>query len=166
MTMKVGEEGTESPGAAPKAPRDDQRSIIQLVLGGCAGTAAIALIFFFLEPALISRSSNPAQALGDKLSTSRGLGLIFFHLFNGSLVFPLAFALFAARVPAPWLAKGLIWGMILWLLAGVVVMPMSGFGFFGSAAGGLRVAASSLVGHLAYGGLQGLIAAIPPRKID
>ena len=43
-------------------------------------------------------------------------------------------------------------------------MPIAGFGFFGYAADGLRVAASSLAGHLAYGGLQGFIAGIPPPR--
>jgi hypothetical protein len=166
MVPEVGGEGRETPGTAPARDRAGQRSILQLVLGGFAGTAAFVLILSFLEPGLVSRSSDPARALGAALGTPEGLGLIVFHFFNGSLIFPLAFAVFAARSRAPWLAKGLIWGTILWLLAGVVVLPIAGLGFFGYAADGLRVAASSLAGHLAYGGLQGFIAGIPPRRTD
>jgi len=166
MTTKAGGEGIETPGAAPGGDRAAQRSLLQLVLGGFAGTAAFVLILSFLEPGLVSRSPDTARAIGAALSNPDGLGLIVLHFFNGSLIFPLAFALFAARSRAPWLAKGLIWGMILWLLAGVVVMPIAGFGFFGYAADGLRVVASLLVAHLAYGGLQGFIAGIPPRKTD
>jgi hypothetical protein len=166
MATNAGRGRVETPGAARGRRRAGQRSILQLVLGGCAGTVALALIMFFLEPALISRSSDPAQALGAELSTPHGLGLIVFHFFNGSIVFPLCFAFFATPLRGPWLAKGLIWGTILWLLAGVVVMPISGFGLFGYNADGLRFATSSLVGHLAYGGLQGLIAGIPPRERD
>ena len=92
--------------------------------------------------------------------------MLVFHFFNGSIVFPLGFGFFAARFRAPWLLKGLIWGIILWLAAGLVVMPMSGFGFFGYNADGWRIVASSLAGHLAYGGLQGLIAGIPGRQED
>jgi hypothetical protein len=158
--------GIGAPGAAPGSDRAGQRSILQLVLGGFAGTAAFVFITSFLEPGLMGLSSDPARALGAELSTPEGLGLIVFHFFNGSLIFPLAFAFFAARFRAPWLAKGLIWGTILWLLAGVVVMPIAGFGFFGYAADGLRVAASLLGGHLVYGGLQGFIAGIPPRRTD
>jgi uncharacterized membrane protein YagU involved in acid resistance len=121
---------------------------------------------FFLETVLMSRSSDPARTLGAALSNPHGVGLIVFHFFNGSIIYPLGFAFFAARLQGPWFAKGLMWGTILWLLAGVVLMPIAGFGFFGSDADGLRLAASSLVGHLAYGGLQGLIAGIPPRKTD
>jgi uncharacterized membrane protein YagU involved in acid resistance len=114
----------------------------------------------------MSRSSDPARALGAQLSNPHGVGLIVFHFFNGSIIYPLGFGFFAARLQGPWFTKGLMWGTILWLLAGVVLMPIAGLGFFGSNADGLRLAASSLVGHLAYGGLQGLIAGIPPRKTD
>jgi hypothetical protein len=164
--MKAKGEGIETPGAAHGSDRDGQRSLLQLVLGGFAGTVAFVLIMSFLEPGLVSRSSDPTRALGAAISTPQGMGLMILHFFNGSIIFPLAFACFAARSRAPWLAKGLIWGTILWLLAGVVVLPIAGFGFFGYAADGLRAAASSLAGHLAYGGLQGLIAGIPPRRTD
>ena len=118
----------------------------------------------YLEPGLMGRSSDPARAFGAELGTPHDLGLIVFHFFNGSFIFPMAFAFFAVGSRAPWLARGLVWGTILWLLAGVVVMPIVGFGFFGYAADGPRVAESSLAGHLAYGGLQGLIASIPPLR--
>jgi len=124
------------------------------------------MIMFLLEPAILSRTSEPARAIGAEFGNPHGLGLIVFHLFNGSMIYPLGFAFFAARWQGWWLAKGLIWGTILWFLAGVVVMPMSGLGFFGYDADGLRLGASSLVAHLAYGTLQGLIAGIPPWKRD
>jgi cation transporter-like permease len=164
MVMNATEVGIETPCAALGSERAGQRSILQLVLGGYAGTVASVLILSFLEPGLMGRNSDPARALGAVLGTSHDLGLIVFLFFNGSIIFPMAFAFFTAGSRAPWLAMGLIWGMILWLLAGVVVMPIAGFGFFGYAADGLRIVASSLAGHLAYGGLQGLIAIIPPRR--
>jgi hypothetical protein len=155
-----------TPGAPPRRRRTGQRSIFQLVAGGFAGTVALALVMLVLEPAFVSRSPDPFRALGMELANPHGLGLVVLHFFNGTIVFPLGFAFFAGRVRAPWLAKGLIWGLILWLLAGLVVMPMSGFGPFGYHVGGLKVAASTLVAHLAYGGAQGLIASIPPRESD
>jgi hypothetical protein len=166
MATNAGSGGIETPGTAPPRRRAAQPSILQLCAGGCAGTAALAVILFILEPVLISQESDPVRALGSELRNPHGLGLIVFHFFNGSIVFPLAFAFCAARLQGPWLVKGLSWGTILWLLVGVVVMPMSGFGFFGYNANGLRVAASTLVAHLAYGALQGLIAGIPPRNPD
>jgi hypothetical protein len=166
MAANAGGGSVGSPGIAPGRRRAGQPSILQLVLGGCAGTVALALTMVSLEAAVMRGSSDAARALGADLRTPHGLGLIVFHLFIGSIIYPLGFAFFAARVPGPWFARGLIWGTFLWLLAGVALMPISGFGFFGTKADGLRLAASSLVGHLAYGGLQGLIAGIPSRNRD
>jgi hypothetical protein len=58
----------------------------------------------------------------------------------------------------PWL-RGMTWGIILWALSQVVVMPMMGAGFFSSntPAPGLMVL-GSLLGHLVYGTILGSIA--------
>jgi hypothetical protein len=157
---------TDDPGDRPSRRFAVHPSLFRLFLGGFAGTVANALILFFLEPTIVGRNSGLARFLGAELSTPHGLGIVLFHFFNGAIIFPLGFAFFAARVQGLWLLKGLMWGTILWLAAGLVVMPMSGFGFFGYTADGLRVVASTLVGHLVYGGLQGLIAEIPARDDD
>src|SRR5690349_1767443 len=60
MTTKAVAEGIETPGAAPGSDRAAQRSLLQLILGGFAGTAAFVPIMSFLEPGLISRSSDLA----------------------------------------------------------------------------------------------------------
>src|SRR5262249_53630753 len=130
MATNTGGGGVETPVAAPGRRSAGQPSILQLVLGGCAGTVALVLTMFFLETFLTSRSSDPARTLGAELSNPHGAGLIIFHFFNGSIIYPLGFACFAARLPGPWFTKGLMWGTILWMLAGVVLLPVSGFGFF------------------------------------
>ncbi len=147
-------------------PPSGPRSFVQLILGGFAGTIVLAIIMFLLEPVLISRSPDPFQVIGVEVSHPRGLGMILFHFFNGSIVFPIGFGFLAGRLRVPWLAKGLIWGIILWLLGGLIVMPISGFGLFGYEVDGLKIAASSLLAHLAYGAIQGLFASIPPREPD
>jgi hypothetical protein len=166
MATNAGETEHEAPCAEPERRRAAQPSMFRLCLGGFAGTVANALIMFVLEPGISGQTSGLARFLGAEVSTPHGLGLLIFHFFNGSIIFPLGFGFIAARLRLPWLVKGLIWGAILWLAAGAVVMPMSGFGFFGYNADGLRIAASSLAAHLAYGGVQGLIAGIPGRQDD
>jgi hypothetical protein len=54
--------------------------------------------------------------------------------------------------------KGITWGVILWLLAQGVVMPIMGGGFFSANAGGVMAALGSFLGHVIYGGLLGAIA--------
>jgi uncharacterized membrane protein YagU involved in acid resistance len=127
---------------------------------------ALTVILFVVDPLLSGQASDFARIIGAELGNPHGVGLLVFHFFNGSILFPLSFAFLDEWLPGPWLVKGLIWGAILWLFAGVLAMPMSGSGFFGYNAGGLRTVATSLAGHLAYGGLQGLIAGIPGRQED
>lgn len=64
-------------------------------------------------------------------------------------------------VMTPMMYWGALWGVVLWLLAQLIVMPMMGAGLFSSAMGGAMAVMGSLVGHLMYGGLLGAIASAP-----
>ena len=55
--------------------------------------------------------------------------------------------------------------MTLWLIAQVVVMPMMGAGLFSSSAGGMMAAMGSLVGHVPYGSLLGILASAPEPRL-
>jgi uncharacterized membrane protein YagU involved in acid resistance len=81
------------------------------------------------------------------------------HFVNGTIIFPLIYAfLLYGILPGSPAVKGMIWGVVLWLLAQVVVMPVMGAGFF---SGSLLAALGSLMGHLVYGALLGWIAGSP-----
>jgi hypothetical protein len=60
--------------------------------------------------------------------------------------------------------KGTLWGVVLWFLAQVVVMPMIGGGFFSSQMGGMMAVMGSLIGHAVYGVLLGVIAGGPAQQ--
>lgn len=85
-------------------------------------------------------------------------GGIALHIFEGAILFPLAFAFLSVRLPGPAVVKGLIWGAVLWLLAQGLLAPTLGCGFLDDRAGNVNAMMSSLIGYLVYGGLQGLIA--------
>ena len=61
-------------------------------------------------------------------------------------------------LPGGPVTKGVTFGVVLWLLAQSVVMPMVGAGFFSAHAGGAMAAFASLLGHLIYGATLGAIA--------
>jgi hypothetical protein len=61
--------------------------------------------------------------------------------------------------------KGTAWGVTLWLVAQLVVMPMMGAGIFSSAMGGMMAAIGSLIGHILYGSLLGVIASAPDPRV-
>lgn len=90
------------------------------------------------------------------------------HVANGTVVFPLIYALVLfPALPGGAAMKGMGWGVILWLVAQAVVMPMMGAGFFSMATGGMMAAAGSLMGHLMYGALLGAVAGTPaPAAAD
>jgi hypothetical protein len=52
--------------------------------------------------------------------------------------------------------KGLGWGVLLWLIMEIAVLPFLGWGFFGVAITP-RIAAATLVLHLVYGATLGLL---------
>jgi uncharacterized membrane protein YagU involved in acid resistance len=104
-----------------------------------------------------------AQMLGSMLGNSWAAGLIA-HFINGSVIFAALFAaVLYARLPGTPLVRGAVWGVVLWLAAQVIVMPIMGAGFFSLAAGGVMAAMASLVGHLVYGSLLGAVAGAPGR---
>jgi uncharacterized membrane protein YagU involved in acid resistance len=87
------------------------------------------------------------------------------HFVNGTIIFPLIYAyLLYGWLPGSPTARGTAWGVILWVLAQVVVMPMMGGGFFSMAMGGMMAAGGSLIGHLLYGSILGAIAGAPEAR--
>lgn len=143
-------------GRDPACP-DTSRTI----LGGFIGTIAITLMMYFVAPVMTGSKMDIAEMLGSVLGGSWSTGLVM-HLANGTFIFPLiyAFVLYTVLPGGP-AVKGATWGAILWLLAQVVVMPLMGGGFFSANTGGMMAAVGSLMGHLVYGTLLGVIAGTP-----
>ena len=67
-------------------------------------------------------------------------------------------------VPGPQLVRGLVYGVLLWAAAVVVVMPIAGAGVLMSNVGGMMAVIAALIGHLVYGGLLGVIAGYGPTR--
>lgn len=81
------------------------------------------------------------------------------HFVDGSVIFALIYAIVAGPLlRGPGWQRGLVWGVILWLAAQVVAMPVLGAGFFSSASP-LPVLAvlGSLIVHLIYGVILGAL---------
>jgi hypothetical protein len=138
-------------------------NLTKLFLGGLAGTAVMTLMMYFVAPMMLGRPMDIAAMLGSVMGGSWALGMIA-HVMNGVVVFPLAFAfLVVGLLPGSATVKGIGWGVLLWLAAQLVVMPMMGAGFFSANAGGMMAVAASLMGHAVYGGLLGSIGVAPAR---
>src|SRR5579872_4916553 len=85
----------------------------RVVMAGFAATIVMSLLAFFF-PSMGSLRMNSAGMI-----LNFALGTILFPLAYGYLVY-------ASLPGAPWL-RGFCWGLILWFLMQVVVMPAAGY---------------------------------------
>jgi len=130
------------------------------LLGGLVGTAAMTAMMYLVAP-MMGLHMDIAAMLGSMLGGSWAAGMMM-HIMNGAVVFPAVYAyVLYDRLPGSPVLKGTTWGIALWLVAQVVVMPMMGGGLFSSAMGGMAAAAGSLMGHVLYGALLGTVASAP-----
>lgn len=127
------------------------------IIGGFVATLVMTAMMYVVAP-MMGLNMDIAQMLGSMLGGSWAMGMLM-HFILGTVVFPLIYVLVLYEwLPGDPVVKGAIWGVILWLLAQTVVMPMMGAGLFSMAMGGLMAAGGSLVGHLLYGAVLGAIA--------
>ena len=141
-------------------------NIGKTILGGLAGTVAITLLMYKGAPMMGLPEMDIAGMLGRMIGGwTPGLMM---HLVNGVVIFPLIYAyLLFSRLGGSPVVKGITWGVALWLMAQLVVMPMMGAGVFGLKMGGMMSAAASLMGHVVYGAILGWISgAAEAHRID
>lgn len=142
---------------------------VRLIWAGVAATIVMTAMMMFVAP-LMGVHMDIAASLAGMIGMPWAAGLIA-HMLLGVVVFPIAFTLFAKRVPGSSVVHGASFGALLWLMMEVVVMPMLGAGFFGMNGPGMMGAVAALMAHLVYGVLLGLIAIpradalqIPPKE--
>jgi len=125
-------------------------NIGRVILGGFVGTLAITFLMYVAAPMMGLPKMDIATMLGRMLGGwSKGMIM---HFINGTIIFPLIYAYFLfGKLPGSPYLRGMFWGVTLWVLAQIVVMPMMGAGIFGLKMAGIMSAIGSLVGHAAYG---------------
>jgi len=139
--------------------------ICRACLGGFLGTIVVTCMVAFASPTLVGGPSDIAAVLAPLMGGSWLAGLAM-QFAVGTLILPtLYLALLDRRLPGGPALRGFAWGLMLWVFSQAVVIPAMGCGFFGAAAGGFRVAADSLIGHLAYGLVLGMLAGSPDELI-
>lgn len=140
-------------------------NISRAIAAGIAGTLLMTIITM-LAPMMGLPKMDIAAMLGSMLGgqppevgSSAWLVGFGMHLMIGIAVLAIGYSLISTYLPtsSP-LAKGLFYGVIIWLVAQLMVMPMMGAGFFSShLPQGMMMAAGSLMGHLIYGAAVGLV---------
>jgi len=81
------------------------------------------------------------------------------HFMIGSVAWGGLFALIGKTLPGSgFIGKGMLFGVLAWLLMMVMVMPMAGAGFFGLSLG-MMAPVMTLMLHLVYGAVLGIVYA-------
>lgn len=84
------------------------------------------------------------------------------HLVNSVLLVLLWATLIEPNLTWPRVMEGLAWGLLLaFTLAGSLVAPLSGLGFMGRNTGSYRFALTTVLLHMIWGFLIGLIYVVP-----
>ncbi len=123
------------------------------LLAGAAGTAAITMLM--LGAPLMGMPKMPiGEMLGRFLHIGSAAGWAM-HVVIGLLLALIYAGWFATRLPSGPALRGAIYGSGVFLVAQIVVTPMMGGGVFSG--GNMPMIVGSLMGHLVYGALVGLI---------
>lgn len=130
------------------------------ILAGVVATAAMTALML-MAPAMGFPPMNIGAMLGSVMGGSQALGWVA-HFMIGTILALIYAAFFVDRLPGPAVVRGLVYSLAPWLMAQLVVMPMMGMGVF---SGSLVAAFGSLMGHLVYGAVVGLVYGLPDAAL-
>lgn len=119
-------------------------------LAGIAGTIAMTIAATFAAPMMGLPKMDVPGMLASVMGGLLPLGWAA-HFMIGT-VLAVGYALVQAKIPGPTIVRGALYGLVPWLMAQIIVMPMMGMGFF---SGAFAPALGSLIGHLIYGAVIG-----------
>lgn len=140
---------------------DNLVDVTRTLIGGFAATIVVTMMMYFGASMMIGAPMDIAGELSGMIGAPWILGMIM-HFVLGTVIFSFAYAMIVVRLlPGPPAVRGMIWGVILWLIAMLMMGPAMGKGFF---MGGMQPAGASLVGHLAFGIVLGLIIPISSKR--
>ena len=129
--------------------------------GGVVATIVMTLMAMYVAPMMTGMPMDIAAMIAGMAGMSWTVGMVI-HLMMGIIIFPLIYVYVVYdRVPGSPLVRGLIWGVLLWIAAVLVVMPMAGAGFLMANIGGMMAVMASLIAHLVYGAILGAMTGGP-----
>lgn len=129
------------------------------IIAGFVATAVLSIIMIIKSAAGLLPELNIIQMLSGMLSGAPVTGWIA-HFAIGAVLWGTVFAIFNNSIPGnSQIAKGIVLGIVAWLLMMVIVMPMAGAGVFGLNIG-IMAPVMTLILHLVYGAVLGWVYAM------
>jgi uncharacterized membrane protein YagU involved in acid resistance len=127
------------------------------VVAGLVGTLVMTGVGVWAAPMMGIPPMNPAQMLAGAMGGSLMIGWGA-HLMIGTIL-ALGYALVQGRLPGSPAVRGALYSLAPFLMAQLLVLPMMGMPVF---SGSLRLAMGSLVGHVVYGMVVGVVYGVRP----
>jgi hypothetical protein len=133
-------------------------SLAKSVIAGFVATIAMTVVML-MAPLMGMPEMNIGKMLGGFMGVPAFIGWIG-HFVVG-IVLAVAYGqFFAARLPGAAWVRGILYGLLPWLMSQVVVNPMMGAGVFASQTPSpVLMVMGSLLGHMVYGAVLGLVYA-------
>lgn len=132
--------------------QESRSKISRALFAGLAGTTAMTALML-VAPLMGMPPMNIGKMLGSMLGGITALGWVAHYMIGAVLALGFASVL-SERLPGPMALRGMLFSLGPWLMAQLVVMPMMGKGLF---SGSMALAGGSLMGHLIYGAVLGLV---------
>jgi len=130
------------------------------VIAGFVATLFISLLMMLRLSANLMTAFDPIEVMTLSAQTILGVtgGELFgwgVHFFVGAVIWGALYVLLEARLPgATAVRRGMLFGVLAWLLVMVVIFPLAGSGFFALGFGG-TVMFTTLLAHLIFGAVLG-----------
>lgn len=151
--------GSSGPGRTLRAMH------VQRAAAAGAIATGVMTALWLVEPAVGLPNIAVGQILSSLMSVSVAhlhvgiAGGWVIHLGVGVALALLYARVLAARLPGSAVARGAVYGVLVFVVAQIVFMPLVGAGVFSR--GDIELLAGSLLGHLAYGVIMAWIYGLP-----
>lgn len=132
------------------------KNFISIVKGGLIATAAMTLLMV-LAPMM----GMPKMAIGNMLAGFMHIPVTLgwvMHFIIGTILAAAFLLVWEQRLPGNGIIKGLLFSLIPFFMAQIVVMPMMGAGLFSiHTPVPMMMVMGSLIGHMVYGAVLGAV---------
>ncbi len=126
------------------------------LIAGCTGSAALAVVFVMKSTMGIMPQMDIIVMLSAMMGMPLMMGWIA-HFLIGTVAWGGLFAVANSAIPgSSQTIKGIVLGIAAWVAMMVMVMPMAGGGFFGSAFGVMGFAMPLML-HVLFGAVLGFV---------
>ncbi len=132
------------------------KRFITILKGGLIATSAMTILML-IAPMMGMPKMLIGKMLAGFMHLPVGIGW-FLHFVIGTILATMFVLVWKKRLPGRAAAKGMLFSLIPFSVAQTVVMPLLGTGFFFiNTPAPVSMFISSLVGHLVYGAVLGLV---------